>query len=282
MGGGFVILDAVYDRYPVAYPFRIQCFRTLCEYRWDSNHLFLGESHNFWEATLVLEGEAESVRGEKVYLLQPGNLLFCPPMVFHSSRSTGAPCHNLNFTFEVTGSLPQILTEGVFYLAPSEISELRGIVHRLRSAFLEEPGNALKGAEAANALSSFLLRLAENHTPHDRRSDSRSSRLYQQVIETMQQTLYENLSIGEIAQRNAIGTTTLKDLFRNYAGVGPGKYYADMRGIEAMRLLAGGMEIAEIAARLNYSSVGYFSNAFKKQFGEPPGRFRKRLGDEML
>ena len=273
-------MDAIYNHYYVTYPFQIQCFRTLSEYRWDKNHLFLGESHNFWEAVLVLDGEVESVRGEKVYLLQSGNLFFCPPMVFHSSRSTGAPCHNLNFTFETTGSLPPVLKEGIFYLSPAEISELKSIVYRLRSAYLQEPQDEAMGAEAANALSSFLLRLSRNHTPHDRLSNSRSSRLYQQVIETMQQTLYDNLSIQEIAGRNAISTTTLKDLFRNYVGVGPKKYYADMRGAEAMRLLSEGMEIAEISNKLNYSSTGYFSNVFKKQFGEPPGRFRKRISGE--
>ena len=126
-------------------------------------------------------------------------------------------------------------------------------------------------------MTSFILRLSKHHKPHNQLSNSHSSRLYQQVIETMQQSLYENLSVPEIAKRNAISTTTLKDLFRNYAGVGPKKYYSDMRGIEALRLLSEGMDISEISEKLNYSSTGYFSNVFKKQFGEPPSRHRKRF-----
>ena len=269
-----------YGHYWVKRPFQIECFRTLCEHRWGKDHLFLGESHNFWEMTLILEGEAEGVRGDKVYRLQPGSLICCPPMVFHSSRSIGSSCHNLNVTFEVSGSLPPILKEGIFHLSPAEISELKNIVYRLREAYLQLPRDGDLGAEATEALSSFLLRLAKYHRPHNPLSNSRGSRLFQQVIETMQQALYENLSVQEIAGRNAVSTTTVKDLFRSYAGVGPKKYYSDMRGVEALRLLTEGMEITEIAEMLNYSSVGYFSNVFKKQFGVPPSQYRKRMSGD--
>ena len=270
-------MDDLYKRYYVKQPFQIQCFRTLSEYRLDQDHLFLGESHNFWELTLILEGELEGVIGDKVYLLQPGNMMLCPPMVFHSSRSTGSRCHLLNFSFEIAGTMPPVLKEGVFLLWPEEITELENIIYRLREAYLQDVMDADMGAEATNALTSFILRMAKHHTPHNQLSNSRSSRLYQQVIATMQKAIYDNLSISEIAKRNAISTTTLKDLFRNYAGVGPKKYYSDMRGIEALRLLAEGMEISEISEMLNYSSAGYFSNVFKKQFGEPPSIHRKKF-----
>lgn len=277
LDGGFVILDNLYKHYYVKQPFQIQCFRTLSEYRLDKDHLFLGESHNFWEFTLILEGEIEGVIGDKVYLLQPGDLMCCPPMVFHSSRSTGLRCHLLNFSFETAGTMPPVLKDGIFHLLPAEISEMKNIVYRLRDAYLREVYDEDMGAEATNALASLILRLSKHHTPHNQLSNSRSSRLYQQVIEAMQQALYENLSVQEIARRNAISTTTIKELFRNYAGVGPKKYYSDMRGIEALRLLSEGMDIAEISEKMNYSSVGYFSNVFKKQFGAPPSRYRKRM-----
>ena len=277
LDGRFVILDNLYNHYYVKQPFQIQCFRTLSEYRLDQDHLFLGESHNFWELTLILEGEIESVIGDKVYYGQPGNLMFCPPMVFHSSRSTGLRCHLLNFSFEIVGTMPLILKDGVFRLWPEEISELKNIVYRLRDAYLRDDWDEDMGAEATSALTSFILRMANHHTPHNQLSNSHSSRLYQQIIEAMQQTLYQNLSVQEIARRNGISTTTVKDLFRTYAGVGPKKYYSDMRGIEALRLLSMGMDISEIAEKLNYSSSGYFTNVFKKQFGAPPSRYRKRI-----
>lgn len=279
-------MDTLYDRYEVNYPFQIKRFRSLCEHHWGEDHLFLGETHDFWEFSLVLEGKYEAVRDNMVYLLQPGYFGLCPPMAFHSSHSIGYRCHVLNFTLEITGAFPAALTEGGFQLSSAEISELSGIFYRLQDAYLQEPHDEYLGAEATNALTSFLLRLCRDHEPHHKKSDTRSSRLYQQVIETMQQFLYENLSIQEIAHKNAISTTTIKDLFRKYAGVGPKKYYSDMRGIEALRLLSEDMSVSDIAEKMNYSSVGYFTNVFKKQFGLPPSRYHKkqtaenRMGDQ--
>lgn len=272
-------MDDIYNRYPVNHSFQIIAYRTIDEYHWDKHHLFPGESHNFWEFACVLEGEEESVRDNQVFHLRPGNFLVDPPMVFHSSRSLGSVCHVLNFSCEISGSLPPILSKGIFYLSPAEISELSGIFHRLQLAFATDDSNPDLGSEASHAMESFLLRLAQQHTPHHRFSNSRSSILYKKIVEYMQQTLYENVSVQQIAAQNGISTTTIKDLFRRFAGIGPKKYYANMRGIEALRLLEEGMEIEQITEILNYSSPSYFSNTFKKQFGLPPGQFRKKQQD---
>lgn len=269
-------MDGFYERYPVNYPFQITAFRTLSEYRWDKNYVFHGESHNFWEFTCVLSGTLESVKEDKVFLLQPGNMICCPPMVFHSSRCNESECHILNFTFEHAGALPGVLKEGVFYLTPSEIHELKNTFYRLQEAYLQTPGNPDAGAEAALALAAFIIRLSKQHTPDYRLSNSRSSKIYQRVVETMYTALHENLSVQEIAARSAVSTTTIKDLFRRYAAIGPKKYYSDLRGAEALRLLESGVDIDQITEMMNYSSTGYFSNSFKKQFGMPPGQYRKK------
>ena len=99
---------------------------------------------------------------------------------------------------------------------------------------------------------------------------------YQKLVETMQAMLYDNVSVQQIAEHNAISATTMKELFRKYAGISPKRYYGDMRGVEAIRMLESGMEIAEITEKLNYSSPNYFSFSFKKQFGLPPGQYRKQ------
>ena len=96
----------------------------------------------------------------------------------------------------------------------------------------------------------------------------------------MRVSMYENLTIQQIASRSAISVTTTKELFQKYAGVSPKAYYSEIRGNEALRLLKDGMEIVEIAEALNYSSPNYFSYSFKKQFGLPPGQYRKQLWEE--
>ncbi len=275
-----MIFDDLYARYDVAYPFAITAFRSLFDRRWDSGETFSGESHNFWEFTCIVDGEIEVSRDEKIYILQPGSFICYPPMVFHHSRNLGKPCRFLNFSFEHTGTLPPCLSEGVFHLSSVEIDELSGILHRLQQAYLEEPRDPDGGAEAAASLTAFLIHLSRHHTPHTRLIDSRSRLPYQKLVKTMQESLYDNLTIQEITERNAISATAAKELFHKYAGISPKAYYTKMRGNEALRLLESGREILEITELLNYSSPNYFSCSFKKQFGFPPGQYRKKMRDE--
>lgn len=268
-------MDNIYNRYPVSQPFQITAYRTLNEFRWEKNHSFTGESHNFWEVVCLLEGEAEVTKGNKVHLLQAGNFIVFPPMVFHGSRSLSA-YHALNFSFETAGPLPAILSDGIFYLSPAEINKLTGIFRQLQQAYLHEKTDPESGAEATNRMAAFLLRLARQHTPHSNHSNSPSSIAYQKIVKAMEDALYENLSLQELALRIGVSVSTIKGLFQSYAGVPPKKYYTDMRGIEALRLLEEGLELGQIAEKMNYSSVNYFSTAFKKQFGMPPGQYRKK------
>ena len=274
-----MILDGLFENYPVEYPFQITRFRFLYEHVWEGPYLFLGERHNFWEFTCVLEGEVESVQDGKIYPLKPGSFIGCAPMVFHSCRSPGRNSRLLNFSFEHTGALPEKFSQGIFYLTPAETEELVDIFNQLRTAYTGEIQNGELGAEGAYALGAFLLRMHKNHNSHQRIKNSRSGVMYRKLVESMRAAVYENLTLGQIAQRNSISVTTVKELFAKYAGINPKRYYSDMRGNEALRILEEGVEISQITERMNYSSPNYFSYSFKKQFGMPPGQYRKQDWD---
>ena len=89
----------------------------------------------------------------------------------------------------------------------------------------------------------------------------------------MGEALQENLTISQIAARNAVSVTTVKELFQKYAGISPKAYYSEMRGNEALRLLKAGKDIAEVAELMNFSSPNYFSAFFKRYAGKPPARW---------
>lgn len=274
-----MILDGLFENYPVEYPFQITRFRFLYEHRWEGPYLFLGERHNFWEFTCVLEGEVEVVQDGKIFLLKPGSFIGSAPMVFHSCRNVEKRSRLLNFSFEHTGALPEKFSQGIFYLTPTETEELAEIFQQLCAAYTGEKQDQVLGAEGTYALGAFLLRMHKNHGTHQRVSNSRSGVMYRRLVESMREGLYENLTLGQIAQRNSISVTTVKELFAKYAGVNPKRYYSDMRGNEALRLLEEGMEISEITEKMNYSSANYFSYSFKRQFSLPPGQYRKRDGE---
>ena len=57
----------------------------------------------------------------------------------------------------------------------------------------------------------------------------------------------------------------------------PGKYKEQMKMMQAKELLLKEKKtISEIAAELNYSSVFYFSNRFRKFYGISPNKYREQ------
>ncbi len=270
-----MILDEQFEVYPVEYPFQITRFRFIYEHLWEEPFLFLGERHNFWEFFCVLEGEVEAVHDGKIYHMKPGSFIGCPPMVFHSCRSIENNSRLINFSFEHIGELPIKFCQGVFHLTPTEGEELVNIFNQISLAYESKNPNHILGAEGTYSLSSFLLRINKNHNSHQRIKNSRSGVMYRKLVESMRSALYENLTIEQIAKRNGISVTTVKELFAKYAGINPKRYYSNMRGNEALRLLEEGKEIEEISEQMNYSSPNYFSYSFKKQFGLPPGKYRR-------
>lgn len=276
-----MILDEDFSDYSVSYPFQITRFRSLCEHRWEEGYHFPGERHNFWEFSLVLEGEEEATFDDGVvHLIKPGTFTCTQPMVFHSTLCTKGPCHVLNFSFEHTGILPQSLSQGTFFLSDEEINTLSDIFFRLKTAYEGQPEDPVLGAEAALALTAFLLGLSREHTPQFQPADSASSRLYRQLVQAMHDKLYDNLTVQQLAKSCAISVTTAKELFRRHAGIGPKRYYCELRLNEAMRLLLSGRSLEEIAETLNYSSPNYFSGCFKQHFGMPPGQYRRQHWDK--
>ena len=64
---------------PIRYSFQITGIYTAFEYHWESDYVFSGESHDFWELVLILEGTVEVVEDDKVYKLDPGMMICHAP-----------------------------------------------------------------------------------------------------------------------------------------------------------------------------------------------------------
>ncbi len=260
--------------FEVVFPFKIKKVNTAYEFKWDSSFDFAGESHNSWEFVYVIDGEVEVVEEQKVYRLCSGNFIAHAPMEFHRIKSSGGTSpHLFVFSFVHSGRMPQRIGDGMFFFSPEETDEYTDIMRGMIKALYEYETDI--GCENALLLEAFIIKLLRRHSPHDVFADSKSATNYRRIIEIMQKGLYENLSLEEISQKSAMSISTMKSLFRTFAGIGPKTYYSNMRAAEAMKLLESGKSVEETSDILNFSSVSYFSFFYKKRFGEPPSAHKK-------
>ncbi|GAA3742464.1 AraC family transcriptional regulator [Streptomyces tremellae] len=84
--------------------------------------------------------------------------------------------------------------------------------------------------------------------------------------------------LHELARAAAMSRTTFASRFREAAGVPPLAYLKDWRMRLARRALrTGATTVAELAGTLGYTSESAFSNAFKRETGVSPRRYRDDL-----
>jgi AraC-like DNA-binding protein len=66
--------------------------------------------------------------------------------------------------------------------------------------------------------------------------------------------------------------------FEALFGATPHQFRIRERLDAAKQLLASGASVTEVCMQVGFSSVGTFSDLFARRVGEPPSRYRRRLG----
>ncbi|KPM49103.1 helix-turn-helix domain-containing protein [Jiulongibacter sediminis] len=96
---------------------------------------------------------------------------------------------------------------------------------------------------------------------------------FSRVIE---QNIFANLKIEELAFLCHMSLSTFKRHFFNEYGVAPGKYFQDQRLQRAKAILEEGkLKSTDIYLDFGYKNLSNFSAAFKKKFGYSPNQLKK-------
>jgi transcriptional regulator GlxA family with amidase domain len=91
----------------------------------------------------------------------------------------------------------------------------------------------------------------------------------------IRERLNRNLNVESLAGELDVGYSLFRKAFRKYTGLSPVQYHLSLRLKQAHYLLSNTpMSIKEIAFRLGFCSVYYFSKLFKEKTGITPGEYR--------
>lgn len=116
------------------------------------------------------------------------------------------------------------------------------------------------------------VELEESYVPSGKSSQS----TIEQVIQIIRESPPSDISLTEVAARVHMNPSYLSQYFKQQTGSRFVDYVVAIRMEEAKMLVSRtSMRISEIAERLGYSDIAYFSNTFKKLTGRTPLEFRK-------
>ncbi len=91
----------------------------------------------------------------------------------------------------------------------------------------------------------------------------------------MDKNLSRSISLDVLADEASLSKYHYSRLFKATFGMAPMKYLQRKKLEEAHRLLLSGLRVNEVAVKLGFKDVSYFSNRFKKHFGIRPSQLYK-------
>lgn len=164
-----------------------------------------------------------------------------------------------------TGELDRRLRAAVLRLLRSLASEADRRV--LAPLFLREITYRLMGAEQVSG----LLQAA---------AIERRNGPVAEVTRYIEEHLSEPLTVADMAGHVLMSPSALTSAFVQATGVGPYQFAKRMRLSRASALLVeGSLNVSEVAREVGYTSLSYFINEFKRQFGATPRTFARSQRD---
>ncbi len=245
-----------------------------------ADYVFRGETHDFYELVLVMDGHIGVTADANSFVLEAGSAILHPPREFHSLRGIDGQAKIIIFSF----SAKQMPNFSHFRFSVSEENLQRA--NRTLSLFRthtpaceEEIGDVPEGEERAVQqalceLEILLLTLTElsQKSQHD---SSAGARNYRRALAVIEENLTEPLDTPTLARLAHMSPSLLKKTFSRYAGVGVMEYIRTRKINFAIPLLRAGKSVKEIAADLGFSDAGYFSTVFRRVTGHSPTYYRR-------
>nr|WP_276576549.1 AraC family transcriptional regulator [Caldicoprobacter algeriensis] len=267
---------------------------SLFYFEYAKDFVFQGESHDFWEFLYVDKGQVEVMADTEGYQLQQGEMIFHKPNEFHSVWANGKIAPNLIVASFVCNSPAMKFFENKILKAGEEeknilanlIRERTHCFNKRLNEFItvkdkrpDEPFGAQQLIKIYLEL--LLITLIRNNTAikKQERISSLTRRraeddLVNRMICFMKQNIEKNLTVDDFCKEFSLSHTRIKSLFKDRMQTGIIQYFRRMKIERAKELIREeNYNFSEIAERLGFSSVHYFSHVFKKITDMTPSEY---------
>ncbi|MBR6572838.1 MAG: helix-turn-helix transcriptional regulator [Clostridia bacterium] len=249
-------------------------------FRKDLRNKFCGfDCHDFPEIFYMVEGKGRTVINGTLHHLDAGQIIIYAPNSPHES-GTGGIAEIISF--ETATPFPEQYCDRVITLTGSQRLLLHQIIEQARPMFEKRigvKGMVLKShidpyavQNTKNKLELFLLDIIRpgKQCLHDRINN---------ITDYMMENIHRMLTLQEMAHALGMSVSSLKRLVQEAYGKSPVKYFTELKIEEAKRLIMHSpMNMTEIAEKLGYSSVHYFSRTFKQKTGKTPSEYKNAFG----
>lgn len=258
------------------------------------NYIFEGETHDFWEMVYVDRGEIEVMADTNGYKLRQSEIIFHKPNEFHNLWANGSIAPNvIVISFECNSEAMNAFKNRIACINDFEKNLLAQIVRESKEAFSGyriDSECALKRREASAfgseqmikiSLELFLLSLqrrAAGVKSESRLSSSVKERSEEdgvnKIIAYLKENVEKDLTFDDIRKFSMLCKTSLSSTFKTKTGYSVMEYFRMLKIDEAKKIIREEkLNFTEIADRLGYQSIHYFSRQFKNITSMSPSEY---------
>jgi len=276
--------------FPVTEQIHIREFYSFFDIHYDQDYSFAGETHNFWECRIVIDGGICVSGDDRVYHLTQNQIIFHKPLEmhkFHVESKSGATL--LIFSFSLEGSLADALKDKVFLLKEPQLHILTNLLDLLHNTLAgcqeisKIPEYKYLDHDQASGLyfqtlTTYVYQLIFSLIDSGRISKSSTAadaQIFSKAVNYINNHLDSPTTVTEIASGCHISVSSLKRIFGKYAGISIHKYILALKIKAATELLANGTGVTHVAESLGFSSQAYFSACYKRETGISPTEVRR-------
>lgn len=267
-------------------------------FQYMSDFSFPGESHDFWELICVDRGEIDAIAGDRRLTLKKGNILFHKPNQFHNVLTNGRVSPSLVVIgFECHSAPMKAFEDQMMSVQDTEKELMARIIVEARNTFegrLDDPyqeelvfcreqtsfGSAQLISHYLEELMIHLYRRYFSYSLHVRSflypvaENGRGGDTYNRIVRYMEEHVDEHMTIDRICRDNLVGRSQLQKIFRDAQGCGVIDFFSMMKIDTAKQMIRDNqLNFTQIADRLGYNSIHYFSRQFKKITSMTPSEY---------
>ncbi len=256
------------------------------------NYVFDGESHLYWEITYVDTGELIIELDNQEFVLQAQELMIYLPGQYHKQRvKAGSSCSYLTIMFDMK-------------IKSTDVERLRNQIFKCTQPMHQLVANFIKNTDlletrnlpyASDLMVSYLqeliimmiqyeiLNVASTNIYSSPVQNKFETEMIDEIRNYILKEIYSPISVEDICNHFGISRSTLQSLFKKHLNVPPKQFINDLKMKRAREVISEEfLPITEVAIKLGFSSIHYFSRKFKKDFGITPSEFAQSVYKEKL
>lgn len=254
----------------IQYPFNIEMIGITYP---DPDYFIARKTSDYFIIEYVVSGKGYLTVNGKRFEVQAGDVYILPPQTAHDYRPDAHDPYRkiwCNFYSDIfkKATIHYNLSEQYVFHAPECLADFEQLLEIAAKSIINDD----IWPDVATVLFTVLNKIGRRHYHADGRIA-----LAAQAKELLDNAVYANITVEEVARRLFVSKMLLSSEFRRVYGLSPYSYLLSQKISKAKLFLHNSdMTVKEISEKLGFSDEHYFSNLFKRKVGCPPSDYRRR------